>query len=232
MQETVIADLRVRLLGGDDGQGGGNGPLVVLLHGFGAPGDDLVSLAQVLRGPEGTRFAFPEAPMAISIPFAPASARAWWRIEQAMLERALMTGTPRDLQDEHPEGLESARLSVCKLLDALNAPERLFLGGFSQGAVLACDVALHTERRLSGLILWSGALISQSTWVPRMAARAGLAVVQSHGRQDPLLSFSAAELLRDRLRGAGLGVDWVPFTGGHEIPPDAVAAANNLLNAR
>ena len=44
----------------------GDGPLVLLLHGFGAPGDDLVSLADVLNVPAGTRFVFPEGPLSLS----------------------------------------------------------------------------------------------------------------------------------------------------------------------
>lgn len=38
MREVSVGGLKVRLTGGVDGQGGGDGPLVMLLHGFGAPG--------------------------------------------------------------------------------------------------------------------------------------------------------------------------------------------------
>ena len=41
MREALLGGLKTRLTGGSDGQCGGEGPLVVLLHGFGAPGDDL-----------------------------------------------------------------------------------------------------------------------------------------------------------------------------------------------
>ncbi|MDR4500552.1 MAG: hypothetical protein MRJ96_03745 [Nitrospirales bacterium] len=43
MKERTIAGLQVRIAGGNDREGGGTGPVVVLLHGFGAPGDDLVA---------------------------------------------------------------------------------------------------------------------------------------------------------------------------------------------
>ena len=46
MREIQLGGLRTRVTGGTDGKGGGNGPLVVLLHGFGAPGNDLVPLAE------------------------------------------------------------------------------------------------------------------------------------------------------------------------------------------
>ena len=41
MREEQLGGLRTRVTGGTDGKGGGRGPLVLLLHGFGAPGDDL-----------------------------------------------------------------------------------------------------------------------------------------------------------------------------------------------
>ena len=61
MRVDKLGGLTVRLTGGVDGKGGGAGPLVVLLHGFGAPGDDLVALSEYLDAPAGTRFLFPEA---------------------------------------------------------------------------------------------------------------------------------------------------------------------------
>ena len=81
MRMDTLGGLTVRLTGGTDGKGGGNGPLVVLLHGFGAPGDDLVPLSEYLDAPTGTRFLFPEAP--ISIPMGFGDYRAWWMVDMA-----------------------------------------------------------------------------------------------------------------------------------------------------
>lgn len=65
MREETFGSLRVRITGGADREGGGDGPAIVLLHGFGAPGHDLVGLWRTLRVPEGTRFVFPEAPLSL-----------------------------------------------------------------------------------------------------------------------------------------------------------------------
>ena len=96
--------------------------------------------------------------------------------------------------------------------------EQLVVGGFSQGAMLSLDVALHTDRPLAGLVLLSGTLIARPEWEPRLPARRGLRVLQSHGRQDPLLPFSVAEQLRDLMAQNGLSVDFIPFHGAHQIP--------------
>jgi len=223
MKREEIAGLQVALTGGDDGDGAGAGPLVVLLHGFGAPGDDLVPLARALRAPAGTRFAFPVGPVALPspLPVLPPG-RAWWMIDVAALEEAIASGRERDLSGSAPDGLAEARARLDGCLDGLVerlAPPRLVLGGFSQGAMLACDAALRSERALDGLALLSGTLLAEAEWRAGAAGRAGLPVFQSHGRRDPLLPFRQAERLRDLLGAAGLPVTWVPFDGAHEIPP-------------
>lgn len=232
MRVANLGGLTVRLTGGSDGSGGGDGPVVVLLHGFGAPGDDLVPLGQALGLGAAVRFAFPEAPLALPGMFM--GGRAWWMIDVGRFERAAMTGTLDQLADEVPDGMAEARERVVAMLDALQgeltvAGQNLVLGGFSQGAMLACDVALRDGRPLAGLALMSTTLLAQAEWLPLMAARAGLPVFQSHGRGDPLLPFSLAEKLRDELTCAGALVDWVPFDGGHEIPPPAFVGLREFV---
>src|SRR5262245_45871791 len=88
MKDAIIGGGRVKLAGGTDREGGGEGPLVVLLHGFGAPGDDLVPLFRQLDVPRSVRFAFPEAPIDLGELVGPAYAggRAWWMIDPAWFD--------------------------------------------------------------------------------------------------------------------------------------------------
>jgi phospholipase/carboxylesterase len=206
----------------------------VLCHGFGAPGDDLVGLAAGLRAPPGTAFVFPEAPLALPVPeaYEPDGPRAWWLIDIAAIERARMRGEVRDLSKAVPIGLPEARAALVAMLDELQArypASRLVLGGFSQGAMLALDVALHDPRPLAGLVLMSGTLVSEAEWTPRMPGRRGLPVFQSHGASDPLLPFSLAERLRDLLTGAGLDVTFDAFEEGHTIPLSTLARLRTWL---
>ena len=224
---TEIAGLTTRIVDN------GGALTVVLLHGFGAPGDDLVALAEVIDAP--ARFVFPEAPIELGGLYG--DSRAWWMLDLARLEEDLRRGTPSDRRDEVPPGLPVAREQVGRLLDQLAAryaasPDRLVLGGFSQGAMVALDVALHRDPPPAGLILMSGTLVAEAEWTPRMPALRGVPVLMSHGRADMLLPYAAAELLRDRLRGAGAAVEWHEFVGGHEIPSIVLAAAGAFLRAR
>ncbi len=217
----------VRLAGGTDREGGGSGPVLVLMHGFGAPATDLVPLFRSVRVAPEVRFAFPAAPLVLdpSAPddFAP---RAWWMIDIARMQTSILSGEGPVLARQTPPGLPAARAAVRDMLLSLEReldapPERVVLGGFSQGAMLACDVALRAERPPAGLVILSGAPVSVDEWQTLSAGRAGLPVLQSHGRSDPILPYAGAEWLRDLLEGSKLPVEWVPFNGGHGIP-DAV----------
>jgi phospholipase/carboxylesterase len=219
MRVESLGGLTVRITGGEDHEGGGDGPVVALLHGFGAPGDDLVPLARVIDVPRSTRFVFPEAPL--SVPGS-AGGRAWWMID---VERFARRDRGEDLSREVPAGMPEARERAVAMLDAVEAvlrPSRLVIGGFSQGAMLSCDVSLRTERPLGGLVLLSGSFVAAGEWTPLMPRRKGLRVFASHGRSDPLLPFATSERLRSALNDAGLPVRWVPFNGGHEMPPPAL----------
>jgi phospholipase/carboxylesterase len=232
MKQDKIAGLTVRLTGGTDGHGGGEGPLVLLLHGFGAPGDDLVPLADVLNVPAGTRFVFPEGPLPLS--FGPGYARAWWIIDMSRIQADRAAGRIRDMSMEIPKGLALARERVLALLQELprHLPieyKKTVVGGFSQGAMLTCDLALHTDYPIAGLVQLSGNLLAQPEWGPLMPKRKGLPVFQSHGTQDDLLPHIGAERLRDALSKAGLAVDWHSFRGGHEIPPSVLKRLSQFL---
>jgi phospholipase/carboxylesterase len=197
---------------------------VVLMHGFGAPGDDLVALADVLDLPD-VAWVFPEAPLELGGLYG--DSRAWWMIDLASLER------PTDRSGEIPPGLADARTALLGALDEVGRrfPTPLVLGGFSQGAMLALDVALADTRPLAGLVLMSGTLLARSIWEPRMAARKGLRVLQSHGRVDPLLPYTAAVTLRDLMAAAGMDVSFLEFHGGHEIPPPVLGAVVDFLQS-
>lgn len=219
MQERRYGELAVRLTGGEDREGGGDGPLVVLMHGFGAPGTDLIGLWRVLQVPKRVRFAFPEAPH--SMPGLP-GARAWWLLDLARAEQALTEG-PKSYAHEIPPGMEEATDQVVRMLEEMQADlglssDRLLVGGFSQGSMLACNAVFTRNVVPCGLIILSGTPVNLEAWKAGMRSRHGLPVFQSHGAHDPLLSFQAAEQLRDEMRAAGLRNEWVAFHGGHEIP--------------
>ncbi len=214
---------------------------VILSHGYGAPGTDLVPLATMLHRfspplQQKVRFLFPEAPLDLEEMGLPGG-RAWWHLNIWKLQEAVATGQYRDMPNESPEGLPAARDALLSLLkdviEATGIPlARTVLGGFSQGAMLSTDVALHLPEAPAGLIILSGTLITQSAWRDRLRHRSGLPVLQSHGRHDPVLPFDIACLLRDALQDAGNPVTFYEFPGGHEIPFEVMELGARFLEDR
>jgi len=237
LRTTQIAQLRCRVV---------KGPAqpslaVVLCHGFGAPGSDLVSLAEELARlqpalADKAAFVFPEAPLALE-EYGPDS-RAWWRLDMARLQSLGMGASEAVMEarrEEIPEGLPEARRHLMALLSELSLQWKLplgrfVLGGFSQGAMLTTDVTFRLEEPPAALALFSGTLIHRKEWTRRAAVRRGLKVLASHGRQDPILPFQETLLLLDLLRNAGLDVEFIPFEGPHTIALPALVRFAALLN--
>jgi phospholipase/carboxylesterase len=186
-------------------------PLIVLLHGFMGVPEDLAPFARSLG--VRARFAFPEG----IVDLAPRGlrGRAWWPVDVDTRS----TGSPRDLSGFVPDGLEEARAHFDRLLDEMSPRGSLIVGGFSQGAMLACDATLRSDRRVDGLVMFSGARIAAEQWRPHYTRRPGRPrTFISHGRSDSDLSFAAADAFQQDLAAAGWPVTWAPFDGGHEIP--------------
>jgi phospholipase/carboxylesterase len=238
MRTFMAGPLRVRAAGGDDRNGGGSGPAVVLCHGYGAPGDDLVSLARVIDAGPGVRWFFPEAPLSVDL--GPGYAgRAWWPIDMVELQYTVMRGDLRSLQDREPAGLDRARDAFAACFEALVRdegvrPEASLVGGFSQGSMLTTDWALSTRPGIAGLVALSGTLMNAERWRAALAdgAARGLDVWQSHGVSDPLLPYPLAEMLRNLLTEGGARLEFVPFRGGHEIPPLALDSLGAFARKR
>jgi phospholipase/carboxylesterase len=233
---TTLGGLRCRLVGAE--APGPDGLAVVLCHGYGAPGDDLVSLApEVLRAAPALEgrvcFVFPEAPLELP-QMGPWDSRAWWPLDERILDAALAKGRPIDSERAAPSELPALRGMLARLLAELESRHgfpisRTLLGGFSQGAMLATDTVLRLPLTPAGLCVFSGTLFDEEAWTRLAPDRKGMPALVSHGRQDPLLSFPAAERLYHLLADAGVAAKFVPFDGPHTIAPEGFAAFVGLL---
>jgi phospholipase/carboxylesterase len=214
--------------------------VLILCHGYGAPGNDLVPLAPELveLKPELEKrvlFVFPEAPLSLA-ELGMAGARAWWHLPDEWMSR-IQQGIPAggaEMEAGTPEGMAEARQKLMGVVEAVIRSTglgagQLVLGGFSQGAMTATDVALRMDEAPAALVLYSGALVSKSDWAQRAQRRKGLRVIQTHGEGDAILAFKGAEALRDVLEQAGLQVDFFRFKGGHTISGAGLEGLASLL---
>jgi phospholipase/carboxylesterase len=208
-----------------DARSWGGLKVAVVLHGWGAPGDDLVPLAEALGRP-GVRFFVPAGPLPEV-----GGGRAWWHLDPN-------TRPPHAASDQLPAGFRpnpavvAARAAVQGLIATvvdLYAPATVALVGFSQGAMLSIDVALAGAPGVARVVAMSGVLLVDS--VPALTAPHPTKprFLLSHGRQDPVVPFASGTAGKDLLEKHGFPVTWRPFEGGHEIPAPLLADVDGFL---
>lgn len=210
-----------------DGKPGG--PAVILFHGYGADASDLIPMAEMMGLSADITWIFPDAPMEVII--APGiHGKAWWQIDMKRLEKAMVSGELVDMSDTTPQNFEGARKVAMSLYDeVIKKHSRLIIGGFSQGAMLSTEIALSHSTKPAGLLILSGTLICKNRWVELAKKSSGLRFFQSHGKNDALLGFEFAERLFSMLQDAGLDGDFMPFSGGHEIPAKVIDRAASFI---
>jgi phospholipase/carboxylesterase len=181
--------------------------LVVLLHGYGANGEDLISLAEGWRRRlPGAAFVAPNAPE--EIPGMP-GALQWF---------------PLTFSDpgERWRGVVAARPGLDRFLDAELARYRLGAGrlvlvGFSQGTMLALHVGLRRGVAPAAIVGYSG-LLAGSEHLGEIAVTPPVLLI--HGAEDDLIPVNALHIAREQLAAAGVRVEWHVREGlGHGIDP-------------
>lgn len=199
----------------------------VVMHGYGADMRDLAPLASEIPAERPIRWIFPDAPETLDW-----GGRAWFPIDVAAFEEAQRTGKPRDLSLKEPDGMADARAEMLAALKELGAaPESLVLAGFSQGAMMAVDLASRMEKGPAGVTILSGTLVDAKNLAARAAKKKGLRFFQSHGSVDPILGFPQALALEKTLTAAGWSGRLQRFEGAHGIPPEVVEPLGKWLDA-
>lgn len=196
--------------------------LVVFLHGYGADGNDLISLGREWQAllPDAA-FVSPHAPE--PVPGYP-SGRQWFGL------------TFRD-PDERWRGVMKARPILDEFLDAELAKHNLggsalALVGFSQGTMMA----LHTGLRrpaLAGIVGYSGVLVTPSNEAAAKAAEEITArppVLLVHGDQDEMIPAQALFMSAQGLGAMEVPTEWHLSQGiGHGIDADGLRLGGAFL---
>lgn len=200
-----------------------NAPWVILIHGYGANAADLEPLKDYIPTSKKINWLFPEGIM--EVPIGPGwTGKAWWPVALSSLQID-------DFSSTKPEGLEKARTELMAMIEALNVSwNRIILGGFSQGAMLATDLYLHAPQTPAGLALLSGSLINKEELKPLVTKRPGEKFFQSHGDLDQVLPINGARRLESFLNQGGMKGSCLTFRGGHEIPPSIIQKVGNYID--
>ena len=234
MIQLKLAGLTTCVRLAHDVSAGGPSAALILLHGHGVAGDDLVFLSSELQLPPHIALVFPEGPLIVDEVGAGEAKRGWWPADSTQMRIAMFTGQAQRAARVASSGCEGARAQFVSFLDALQTelglyPEQIVLGGFSQGAILSLDSVLHDDRPWAGLLCLSGTLCNLPTLRARLRRRPGVPVIISHGMSDPILPFAAARRLYEEFSQAGWNASFVPFEGSHGIPKTVVSVLSNTV---
>ncbi len=201
---------------------GARAPLVVLLHGYGSNELDLFGLAPQLD--ERCLIVSARAPLTL----AQTGGHAWFNIEYTA------NGLTADL-----EQAEQSRSSLIGFLDELQAaypidPGRVYLAGFSQGAMMSLSVMLARPEKIAGVLALSGRL--PAAVLPRLETHApeaydSLPVFVAHGLYDPVIPVVQGRACRDELRRLPLHLTYREYPMGHEVSLETLRDAAGWLSA-
>ena len=169
--------------------------IVLLLHGYGSNGADLLSLAPLWQSalPDAL-FVAPNAPE--RCPGAPGGYQ-WWDLRTLSREAvALGAASATPVLDAYIDTL---------LAENGLADDRLLIVGFSQGTIMALQVGLRHERPVAGILGYSGAL-ADPAGLPD-AVRSKPPVLLIHGTLDSVVPLSACHEASAALRQIGISVE-------------------------
>jgi len=194
---------------------------VIWLHGLGADGNDFLPIVRELRLPQelAVRFVFPHAPVQPVSINGGYQMRAWYDIVQADLQREI------DMQGVAASSRYLQRL-VDQQLQAGISLDKLVLAGFSQGGVIALDLALAMPQKPAGVM-------ALSTYLAKAEGDGeGLIVYQAHGTQDPVVPISAGLQAKASVEGLGADVAWHEYPMPHSVHPTEIMDIANWLRER
>ncbi|MFA5506317.1 MAG: phospholipase [Vulcanimicrobiota bacterium] len=180
--------------------------IVILLHGRGASGDDIMGLSQEIEGDDICWL----APTALN--------NAWYPAR--FMERRAANEPFLTLSTEQVKGL-IAEFPI----------EKVILGGFSQGACLTADILARHPMPLAGAWLFSGGLIGTDEELPAVTqAYQGLPVTLSGSLQDPHIPAERMKRTAQHLGQMGARVETLHYDfPSHQIAAEEVELAQQVL---
>jgi phospholipase/carboxylesterase len=181
-------------------------PLVIFLHGYGANEDDLFALRDSL--PATYTYLSVQAPMSLG------EDRYQW------FSKTPSNGPYEGVDDEVSRSLTRLRTFVAKAGAKYQvAPNRIYLVGFSQGAMMSYELALRYPQAVAGIAALSGKLTTGVYAALRgLKGFDSLAVFIGHGTADPVLTYQEATDARNALLKAGINAEFHAYPGvGHSI---------------
>ena len=180
---------------------------IIWLHGLGADGYDFVSMAEALNLPAewAVRFVFPHAPLRPVSINQGYTMRAWYDIKSAEIDNHF----------DEENVLHSIRAihALCNREIANGIlPNKIVIGGFSQGALIALRSGLSFTAPLAGIAALSGYLPHAEQLLVQKPNHS-VPVFIGHGTQDQVVPFVLGKITSEELQKASYSVSWHSYEG-------------------
>lgn len=192
---------------------------VIMLHGVGSNGQDLISLAPYMaQGLPETAFISPDGPFPCDmVPAGYPNSYQWFSLQN---------------RDPHVmlEGVKSAFPLVEEFINAqserLNIPlEKIALLGFSQGTMTSLYVAPRLKNKIAGVLGYSGALLWEE------GGEQVMPIHLIHGEADNIVPVEAREHAEKRLTEHGYTVTGHTTPNlTHSIDEKGISSGTKFLN--
>ncbi|KAH7238655.1 Phospholipase/carboxylesterase/thioesterase [Fusarium tricinctum] len=186
---------------------------VIFVHGLGDTGNGWASAVENWRRREKlseVKFILPHAPeipisvnMGMRMP-------GWFDI----------VNVDSIIRNEDAEGIKRSQKyfhdMIQEEVNAGIAPERIVLGGFSQGGAMSLLAGLTCTNKLGGIIGLSSWLVLSKTFADMVKptdANRQTPVMMFHGEADPIVPCQRGKLSADLLKGLGYDVKWKTYPG-------------------
>lgn len=196
--------------------------VVIFLHGLGDSGSGgLLEIGRIWQHAlPNTEFLCPDAPFAFDMAPPDFGGRQWFSLQQF---------TKQSVE----EGVKNAAPLLNDYIDHVLAerqlpPSKLALVGFSQGTMMALDVALRRPTPLAAIVGYSGMLGSGD--LSAVAQHPYPPVLLVHGTADEVVPFAAMAESEKLLKAAGLNVKTLACPGlAHSLDDAGIAAGLDFL---
>ena len=192
-------------------------PLLLLLHGIGSNEEDLFGLAPYLD----ERYLIVSARAPITLGY---GGYGWFQIEF----------TPDGMVADIEQAKRSLSLLpgfIEGLVEKYRADAgRVYLAGFSQGAMMSLALLLARPEMLAGVVAMSGRLPRQVLeGEPDAEALTGKPVLITHGLYDPVLSVGNGRAARDYLSELPVALTYREYPMGHEVSAESLRDVTDWL---
>ncbi|MES2141047.1 MAG: esterase [Bacteroidota bacterium] len=194
-------------------------PVLILLHGVGSNEQDLFSFADQL--PAKYLVVSARAPITLA-----EGSYAWYQVD-------FSTGKPLINSEQEEKSRNIIIQFITDLKKDFSFDEKqVYLGGFSQGAIMAYSVGLTRPDLIHGIVVLSGRLLEEVKPLIASKEKLGqLKVFISHGTNDQMLGIHYARESATYLKALNINTSYKEYAEGHGINNAMLSDMVNWLNS-